>query len=55
MELQLSQHFCRATKNILLRDISFMSRGSDTDFYTFRSCNARIFSLTSIAVLRHTA
>ena len=29
IKLQLSQHFCRATKNIVSRDMSFMSRRSD--------------------------
>ena len=56
IKLQLSQHFCRATK-IFCRATWVSCRIGVTlyyDFYTFRSCNTCAFSLPTFAVLRHT-
>ena len=56
MKLQLSQHFCRATK-IFCRATWVSCRVGVTlccDFYTCRSCNTCTFSLPTFAVLRHT-
>ena len=50
-KIQLSQHFCRATKIFCGPTLSFMSRRS-CEFYTFRSCNTCAFSLTTFAELR---
>ena len=55
IKLQLSQHFCHATK-IFCRGTWVSCRVEVTlccDFYTFRSCNTCTFSLTTFAVLRH--
>ena len=51
IKLQLSQHLSR-NKNILSRDMSFMSRRSDivVTFIHLESCNR----LTTFTVLRHT-
>ena len=56
IKLQLSQHFCRATK-IFCRATWVSCRVGVTlccDFYTFRSCNTCTFSLPTLAVLQHT-
>ena len=55
-KLQLSQHFCRATK-IFCYATWVLCRVNVTlccDFYTFRSYNTCTFSMPTFAVLRHT-
>ena len=49
IKLQLGQHFCRATWVSCRVGVTLCC-----DFYTFRSCNACTFSLTTFSVLRHT-
>ena len=54
VKLQLSQHFCRATKIFwhATQILCHVGVTSCCNIYTFRSCNACTFSLTICAVLR---
>ena len=52
IRLQLSHEtkmFCRATQDLCRKGVTLCCH-----FYAFRSCNARIFSLTTCAALQHT-
>ena len=55
IKLQLSQHFCRATKILChaTRVSCRVGMALRSDFYTFRSCNTCIFSFTTFPALHN--